>query len=55
MLAIIAGILLIIDGVITWLGTITLAHSLAIFLIVVGILIALTYVVPVSYYRRRVP
>lgn len=55
MLAIIAGIILIIDGVLTWLGSITLAHSLAIFIVVIGLLIALSYVVPVNYYRRRVP
>lgn len=53
MLAIIAGIILIIDGVLTWIGTITGTHSFAIFLVVIGVLLALTYVVPFSYYRRR--
>lgn len=53
MISIIAGIILIIDGVLTWIGTITMAHSVAVFLIVIGVLLALTYVVPFSYYRRR--
>ena len=53
MLAIIAGIIIILDGVLTWVGTITLTHGLAVFMIVIGLLIALTYVVPHSYYVRR--
>lgn len=53
MLTIIAGIILIIDGVLTWLGTVTLTHGMAVFVIVIGVLIALTYVVPTHYYLHR--
>jgi len=50
---IIAGIILIIAGVVTWLGDLSLPHAMAVFLITVGILLALSYVVPTTYYRRR--
>lgn len=53
MLQIIAGIILIIAGVVTWLGNLSLAHAMAIFLVVIGVILALTYVVPTTYYRRR--
>ena len=50
---VIAGIILIIAGVVTWLGDLSLPHAMAVLLGVIGILLALSYVVPVTYMRRR--
>jgi hypothetical protein len=50
---VIAGIILCIIGVVLWLGDLSLNHAMAIFIVVIGVLLALTYVVPTTYYRRR--
>ena len=50
---VIAGIILIIAGVVTWLGDLSLPHAMAVLLGVIGVLLALSYVVPVGYMRRR--
>jgi hypothetical protein len=52
MLQVIAGIVLIIAGVLVWTGTLTLIHGVAVFMVIVGLFILLTYVVPFGSYRR---
>jgi hypothetical protein len=56
MIAIIGGIVLIIAGVITWLGNISLDHALAIFMVIIGVIIILYGVAPAHWsYRNRGP
>jgi hypothetical protein len=52
MLAIIGGIVLIIVGVVLWLGNISIEHALAIFIGIVGIVMLLAGFLPGQYLRR---
>jgi hypothetical protein len=52
MLAVIAGLVLVLTAVLLWTGTLTLVHALAIFIGVIGVLLALYYAVPVRAWRR---
>lgn len=53
MIAIIGGIVLIIAGVIAWIGNITLIHALAIFMVIIGAIIILYGVAPTHWSYRR--
>jgi hypothetical protein len=50
--SVIAGIVLVIAAVILWLGHLTVDHALAILIGVIGVLILLFGVVPVTWVRR---
>jgi hypothetical protein len=52
MLAIIGGIVLIIVGVVLWLGNISVEHALAIFIGIIGIILLLAGFLPGQYLRR---
>ena len=57
MLAVIAGLVLVLTAVLLWTGTLTLVHALAVFIGVIGVigvLLALYYAVslPVRAWRR---
>lgn len=52
MASVIAGIVLVIAAVILWLGHLTVDHALAILIGVIGVLILLFGVVPVTWVRR---
>lgn len=53
MASIIIGIILVIIGILTWTGTMTVAHALAAFIGLMGVLILLYGVAPVAYIRRQ--
>jgi hypothetical protein len=48
---VIGGIILIIVGVLVWIGTMSVAHGLAAFMVIIGVLLALYYVGG-PYWRR---
>jgi hypothetical protein len=52
MVSVIAGILLVVLGVVLWLGAISTGHAFAVLLVVLGILLALYYAYPAGYARR---
>jgi hypothetical protein len=52
MLAIIGGLVLIIAGVVLWLGNISLEHALAIFMVIVGVVVLLAGWLPGRYLHR---
>jgi uncharacterized protein YqgC (DUF456 family) len=52
MIPALAGILLIIVGVLLWLTVISTGHALAIFLVVFGLGLVLYYAFPTGYARR---
>jgi hypothetical protein len=53
MVSIIVGVVLVIVGIVTWVGTMSVAHALAIFIGLMGILILVYGVAPVAYIRRQ--
>lgn len=53
MLAVIVGIVLVIVGVALWLGGLTLAHAVAVFIGLVGVLLVCYYLLPANAYARR--
>jgi hypothetical protein len=52
MVAILVGIALVIVAVVLWLGDVSTAHALAIFIGIIGLLIALAGIIPGQYLRR---
>jgi hypothetical protein len=52
MLAVLAGIALIIVGVVLWLGNLTVAHGLALFTGITGILLLAYWAYPAGWTRR---
>jgi hypothetical protein len=56
MVAVIAGLVLFLCGILLWTGTLSLAHALAVFIGIAGLALVLWYLVPARYAgRRRVP
>ena len=57
MVAVIAGLVLALVAVLLWVGVVTIAHALAIFMGVVGVALILWYAAPLGYRagRRQVP
>jgi hypothetical protein len=53
MASVIAGIVLVIVAVVLWVGHLSVDHALAILIGIVGVLILLFGVVPVTYFRRQ--
>lgn len=53
MIAALLGIVLVIVAVALWLGGLSTAHALAIFIGTIGVLLALYWVLPTAYARRR--
>jgi arginine exporter protein ArgO len=51
-ITVIAGIVLIIAGVLVWIATLSVTQGLAILMVVAGILLLLHYAVPGHYYAR---
>jgi len=47
-----AGIILVVIGILLWVGVITLSHAFAIFLVIIGLGLALFYYAPAAYVRR---
>lgn len=54
MVTVIAGIVLIICAILLWVGALSLAHALAIFIGIIGLAMILWYAVPNGYSRRTV-
>jgi hypothetical protein len=54
MVAVLLGLVLVILGVLVWVGTVTLIHAVAITIVVAGLLLVLWWAVP-QFYARRVP
>jgi hypothetical protein len=52
MLAVLAGIALIIIGVVTWLGDLTVTHALALFIGIIGVLLLAYWAYPAGWGRR---
>lgn len=52
MVAVLIGIVLVIIAVLLWLGTITVAHALAIFIGLIGVTLVLYWALPGGWGRR---
>ncbi len=55
MIAVLLGLVLVILGVLVWVGTVTLIHAVAVALVIAGLLLVLWWAVPANLYARRVP